>query len=75
MAVWTRKQREALYRIYSRPQAFTREGEVGDGTTRTDLRGYRSFRRTATYDALINCVMVRWCGMWLGIEPDGYTHS
>jgi hypothetical protein len=20
-------------------------------------------------------VMVRWCGMWLGIERDGYTHS
>lgn len=22
-----------------------------------------------------DCVMVYWCGMWLGIEPDGYTHS
>jgi hypothetical protein len=21
------------------------------------------------------CVIVPWCGMWLGIEPDGYTHS
>jgi hypothetical protein len=20
-------------------------------------------------------VMVLWCGMWLGIEPDGHTHS
>lgn len=20
-------------------------------------------------------VMLPWCGMWLGIEPDGYTHS
>lgn len=21
------------------------------------------------------CVMVRWCGIWLGIEKDGHTHS
>ncbi len=34
---------------------------------------YRQFRRTVLggYD----CIMVKWCGMWLGIEPDGYTHS
>lgn len=34
---------------------------------------YRDFRRTVQqgYD----CVMVHWCGMWLGIEPDGYTHA
>tara|TARA_B100000949_G_scaffold98978_1_gene88472 strand:+ start:212 stop:412 length:201 start_codon:yes stop_codon:yes gene_type:complete len=66
MAVWTRKQREALYRVYSRPV---------NGTTRTDLRGYRSFRRLAAYDALMGCVMIHWCGMWLGIEADGHTHS
>ena len=23
----------------------------------------------------IGCIMVPWLGMWLGIEPDGYTHS
>lgn len=34
---------------------------------------YLQFRRSAQpgYD----CVMVFWCGMWLGIETDGYTHS
>ena len=34
---------------------------------------YLEFRRTVVsgYD----CIMVRWCGMWLGIEADGYTHS
>ena len=34
---------------------------------------YREFRKTVQpgYD----CIMVRWCGMWLGIEKDGYTHS
>jgi hypothetical protein len=34
---------------------------------------YIQFRRTVVqgYD----CIMVPWCGMWLGIELDGYTHS
>ena len=22
-----------------------------------------------------DCLMIQWCGMWLGIELDGYTHS
>lgn len=34
---------------------------------------YKQFRKTVQigYD----CIMVPWCGMWLGIETDGYTHS
>ena len=34
---------------------------------------YREFRKTVQqgYD----CLMVEWCGMWLGIESDGHTHS
>ena len=34
---------------------------------------YLQFRRTVKrgYD----CLMVEWCGMWIGIEKDGYTHS
>ncbi len=34
---------------------------------------YRKFRRTVVQT--IDCLMVPWCGMWLGIELDGYTHS
>jgi len=34
---------------------------------------YRQFR--ATVQPGPDCVLVRWCGMWLGIERDGYTHS
>ena len=47
-------------------------GQHENGSTR-DV-SYLAFRRTVrpTYDA---AVMVHWCGMWLGIEPDGYTHS
>lgn len=34
---------------------------------------YLQFRRTVQRS--MDCVMVKWCGMWLGIERDGYTHS
>ena len=34
---------------------------------------YLKFRRTVQPGW--DCVMVKWCGMWLGIETDGYTHS
>jgi hypothetical protein len=34
---------------------------------------YREFRKTVQPGW--ECVMVKWCGMWLGIETDGYTHS
>ena len=34
---------------------------------------YRQFRRTAVLGW--GCLMIEWSGMWLGIEPDGYTHS
>jgi len=34
---------------------------------------FLAFRRTVQPGW--DCVMVRWCGMWLGIEKDGYTHS
>jgi hypothetical protein len=34
---------------------------------------YLQFRRTVQPGW--DCAMVKWCGMWLGIEKDGYTHS
>lgn len=37
---------------------------------------YREFRRLALRPMRRgDPVMVPWCGMWLGIESDGYTHS
>ena len=56
----TRQQREALYRLYQRD------------TSRAP--SYRAFRRLARR-AYGDCYMIHWCGMWLGIEEDGYTHS
>lgn len=34
---------------------------------------YREFRRSVHPGP--GCIMVQFCNMWLGIEPDGYTHS
>ena len=36
---------------------------------------YIQFRRTAEYYHHMNCWMVPWCGMFVGIEEDGYTHT
>jgi len=60
----TRQQREALLEVYGR-------GWGGNPKPKT----YLQFRRTAYNDVIANCVIVPWCGMWLGIEPDGYTHT
>ena len=57
----TPEQRCALGKIYYRHL-----------DTPTNLT-YREFRETVRLGS--GCIMVPWCGMWLGIEPDGYTHS
>jgi len=37
---------------------------------------FLAFRRTVARPPFMNdCVLVLWCGMYLGIEADGYTHS
>ena len=36
---------------------------------------YGEFQAFAQYSSLTGCIMVPWLNMWLGIEPDGYTHS
>ena len=40
---------------------------------RTEGTSYLAFRRTVQPGW--GCSMVPFAGMWLGIEPDGYTHS
>ena len=60
----TRKQREALLKVYGR-------GWGGKPKPKT----YLQFRRTAQRLPCDDCIIVPWAGMCLGIEPDGYTHS
>lgn len=70
MVSLTRPQREAAVKIYRRSVEETRRS-----LTAQEYRAftYRSFRRRAQPGP--GCVMVPFAGMWLGIEPDGYTHS
>ena len=70
----TKEQRKALKAVYDRQPIF--RGETGALISHpwdSDRMTYRDFRKTVQqgYD----CIMVPWCGMWLGIESDGYTHS
>jgi hypothetical protein len=61
MITTTKEQRRALGRVFSR---------VNLGIT------YRAFR--ATVQPTFGCdgaVIVRWQGMWLCIERDGYCHT
>jgi hypothetical protein len=58
----TLKQAQAIKKVFMRN---------ADGSPNLD-----HFRGKVTRGiGLGGCVMLPWCGMWLGIEPDGYTHS
>ena len=69
----TRKQRVALKAVFDRKpikaEPMFLDGYYGVVRYLT----YRAFRKTV--QGGFDCVMVPWCGMWLGIEADGYTHS
>jgi hypothetical protein len=55
----TPAQRDALLAIYARRELKETWGQF-IGAAWKDFSG---------------CIMVPWCGMVLGIEEDGYTHS
>lgn len=58
----TRKQREALSKLYSRDTS--------------DHASYLSFRRSLRFSVPAgDYVSVEWCGMYVGIELDGHTHT
>jgi len=60
-----RQQLESLYRVFCRDP---------DGSP-----SFLHFRRRAELGVACRpderTYLILWCGMWLGIEPDGYTHS
>lgn len=66
----TRPQRVALKGLYTRMVDDTRP------SLEKRLPTYRGFRRTVKPIFFGDgAVIVPWCGMWVGIELDGYTHS
>jgi hypothetical protein len=68
----SKEQRQALKRLHERG----RVDEEPVAVPGQRARAYRQFRRTV--QPTIGCdeaVVVRWCGMWICIERDGYAHS
>lgn len=53
-------QQRALLKVYDRDRSVAAT--------------FLAFRRTARIH-YVDCLMVPWKGMWLGIETDGHTHS
>ena len=74
--VTTPAQRQALKRVFDRhvlARFLKPDDFLGERITEAN---YRKFRRTAQFECFGNALMVQTpSGMWLGIEPDGYTHS
>ena len=68
----TKEQRTALKKVYDRQPIPKYELNKGIKCF-IGYMTYREFRRTVHLGC--DCIMVPWCNMWLGIEPDGYTHS
>ena len=85
MVKTTRKQREALFKIFQRDfpgwvspgKRYASGPTVGAGAAlvKVPTLQYRRFRKGVRPFFGDSCVMVPFAGMWLGIETDGYTHS
>lgn len=85
MVKTTRLQREALFKVFQRdfPSWITPTTRherpccpkcgYGGATVKVPSTQWRSFRKRIV--SSYGCIMLEWHGMWLGIEPDGYTHS
>jgi hypothetical protein len=79
--VITKAQRQALKRVYDRQALVLIGDKLGRAVAERwenhspdyPKMTYRQFRRLAV--SSFGALMVPWCGMWLGIEQDGYTHS
>ena len=78
--ILTRAQREALLDVYNRgplvldPEDGLRAPRQGDGYYLGLYPvSYLTFRRQV--HTCFDCIMIRWCGMYLGIETDGCIHS
>jgi hypothetical protein len=80
MVKTTRKQREALFRVFQREfphwvTPLTRQRIDTGEIVKVPSIQYRRFRAKVQPFFGGDCIMVPYAGMWLGIEKDGYTHS
>jgi len=61
MATLTDAQQQAVRRLYRRNP---------DGSDTLAI-----FAKRVHQDPILDCIMIYWCRMWIGIETDGHTHS
>ncbi len=78
----TRQQRIALKAVFDRHPLFVHvdlqfpHSLICRSERSEHVATYRQFRKTVRPELCgYGAAMVPWCGMWLGIEKDGHTHS
>ena len=69
MKAITRKQREGIFNL------FLRDNPSAAHDFSAWQRAYRRFRRRFRYYYGGYVGIENWHGMFVGIEPDGYTHT
>ena len=70
MMTLTSDQRNTLYEIWTKDPISPANKNTVTGQT------YREFRATVQPEiGTSGCIMVPNCGMWIGIETDGYAHT
>ena len=75
MVKLTKPQRKALFALFKR-ERIAWQSPTLTLYEKVSRRHYINFRKTVQpYMDGSGCVIVPWCGMWVGIEVDGYTHS
>lgn len=71
----TKAQSLALLHKYRQSTLMEHIGDCAP-FQRVEYPSFLAFRRAVQPQLCGDkAVMVRWCNMWIGIEPDGYTHS
>lgn len=70
MVKTNKAQRQALLRVYRR---LCESDRPRMSQPEYMAFTYRAFRKTVQPGP--DCILVPFCGMWLGIEADGHTHS
>jgi hypothetical protein len=78
MTELTEAQEAALKRLWLRCPVWVRANDEQDLTSDSSqalgpVVTYEEFK--ARVQPGWDCIMIRWCGMWVGIEKDGYTHT
>lgn len=76
MVKLTKEQRRALKHVFDRAPVLSQlsAGQVAAGVRPVPI-SYRQFRKRVVKPIGIDCIMIPWQGMFLGIELDGHVHS